>query len=57
MEDEKESTDAGTNYVFEEMGIKEDCAIFVTLLRSNLQLFLFSESVDTERDLGSVQEV
>ena len=47
MGDEKESTDAG----------KEDSAIFDTLFKSNLQLFLFSESVDTERDLGSVQEV
>ena len=36
---------------------KEDSAIFGTLFKSNLQLFLFSESVDTERDLGSVQEV
>ena len=37
---------------------KEDYAIFGTLFKSNnLQLFLFSESVDTERDLGSVQEV
>ena len=26
-------------------------------MRSNLQLFLLTESVDTERDLGSVQEV
>ena len=55
MEDDKESTDAGTYVFLKKMGLK-DSAIF-TLIYNYFLCFLFSESVDTERDLGSVQEV